>query len=205
MATILEELDVKLEFADLYKRIPLRRGPVPQERTHGVHQSGILTYIARKIKILGPDEKPEDEYPLIWALGQAWEEFCVSLYPEIDWQPGEMCKNEIWRSIDGINPHGLERLFDCSMTGPVIEEFKYTHKKVRCGQEFLDEWMWMHQGRGYCSALETIWVRWHVMYTRGDYKTFGPVYRRYLVEFTNKEIEQTEAMLVMNRDKVVSE
>lgn len=204
MPTLLEETDIKLDFADLAKRHPVVRphvngkSVVQAERAAGVHQSGVLQYIARAIKILKPDERDEEEYPLIWALGQAWEEFAASLYPEMEWQPGEVELNGIWRTCDGLNTADAPWL---DIDGePMLEEFKATYKRLRTGAEFLKEWMWMHQGRGYCSAYQVRLCRWHVFYVKGDYQTFGPVYRRYLVRFTDQEIEQTEAMLVKNRD-----
>lgn len=201
---LIEETEVKLELSDLLARTPIQRPKAPPHRSPGVHQSGVLAYIAHSIGILKPDEKDEEdasEYPVLWALGQAWEEFCVSLYPDVDWQPGEETRDGISGSCDGLS-------FWEDESTTRIEEYKFTFKKVKTGDEFLKDdamWMWRHQGRAYCKLYGPRVVRWHVCHVRGDYKAFGPVYKRYAVEFSDKEIDQTWSMLCNNRDKAVPE
>lgn len=204
MPTLLEETDIKLDFTDLLDRVPVSLKP--PSRPAGYHQSGILYAVGRTIpsvaKHLSPEGKFEEEYPLIWACGQMWEEFCVSLYPEIEHQPEidgvrALKKNDIWRSADGVV--SINSLARRLRKFNRLEEFKFTYAKVKTGAEFMDDWLKMHQGRGYCSGYGPDICRWHVLYVRGDYKVFGPVYRRFLIQFTRKEIEQTETMLVKNR------
>ena len=89
MPTLIDESVVSLEFVDLTARQPIARPTKPLSRAPGVHQSGIIKYIAEKIGKLKPGEPLEEEMPTLIALGYAWEEFAVSLYPEIVWQPGE--------------------------------------------------------------------------------------------------------------------
>jgi hypothetical protein len=76
-----------------------------------------------------------------------------------------------------------------------LEETKCTEKKLKSGEQFLEEWIWMHQGRAYCYAYGPRIVRWSIWYYRGDYKGSGPVCMQYLVKFTDQECEATWAML----------
>lgn len=188
MPRLISEQVVTLEMADLDRRVPIRRPEHTLERAKGAHQSDILRYIAHKIGKLKPGERDEGEYPTLWALGAAWEEFIVSFFPDMDWQPGEL-------TVDGIsvNADGIMSTDD----GPVLEECKFTFKGVRTGEEWLDEWLYQHQARAYCYCYGTRVVRWHVCHVRGDYKSFGPVYKRYVVEFSDVEVVQTWKMLTL--------
>ena len=62
--------------------------------------------------------------------------------------------------MDGIsvNADGITAQDD----KPVLEECKFTFKGVRTGEEWLDEWLYMHQARAYPYCYGTRVVRWHV-------------------------------------------
>lgn len=214
MPTLLDERVITLEFDDLSRRRPIARPTIPPRRADGLHQSGILAYIARKIGKLKPGEKLEEDMPTIFALGFAWEEWAVSLYPEIEWQPGERTVDGISVNCDGRSncrvplsdiPGSLLNDGCTEMTETQIEEFKFTFKACRTGPEFLSEWMWMHQGREYCYQYWARRERWHVMHVRGDYKSFGPVYKTYTVGFTDAEVGQTHQMLLTNMEAARAE
>lgn len=204
MPILLAEQIVSIEFSDLLTRTPILRPSRPPVRAEGAHQSDILAYVARKVGWLGPDERDEDEYPLVWAVGCAWEEWAASLYPDMEWQPGELTADGISVNADGLTADPLQ-----------IEEFKATWKS--CGvlnpdtlppaDYFLKEkkfQMWQHQGRAYCQLYGPRVVRWHVLHIRSDYKSFGPVYKTYTVEFTDAECQQTWSMLVRFRDEALA-
>lgn len=214
MPRLLEEVQIKLDRLDLHKRLRLSRLSTGKgllqvaERSKGVHVSGILKPLAVAAKQLKPGEVLEEELPVLWALGIAWEEFVCSLYPDMDYQPGELCRDGVWMTCDGINmlPHiGILASNDTWEDVAAIEECKLTFKKEKQGKDFLSEWMWMHQGRAYCAGYGPLLVRWHVCYLRGDYKVFGPTYWRYLVEFSEREVETTWNMLVANKGLAVPE
>jgi hypothetical protein len=220
MPTILEETDVSLERVDLNSRSPIhknvnQRGRVVEStRAKGMHLSGVLRYVAVESGLLKvAQEIDEEELPLRMALGLAWEEFAVSLYPEIDWQPGEVTEDGIAMNCDGLSQNikypsvnltgwqqhdPSERVQFHSSTQ--LEEFKLTWKKIRSGQEMLQEWYWMQQGRGYCWGYDARLVRWHVCYLNGDYRGSGPIYRRYLIQFSNAEVDSTRRMIEKHKD-----
>jgi hypothetical protein len=210
MPLLLERTEIGLEQLDVANRtLQLKHNKntgkieIPA-RSSGIHMSGILRPLgiaAKELKDWDRDGDGDDKtIPGLWTLGNAWEEYCASLYPDMDYQPGEVECDGIFMTCDGINVIG---------NNAIIEEFKFTTKKPRIEQEFLDEWMYMHQGRAYCygygdrgSAIRL--VRWHVMHIPG-WKYGPPTYWRYLVEFTEKEIRQTWAMLVNNKDAAEKE
>jgi len=135
-------------------------------------------------------ELDEQKIPLIWALGHAWEEFVASLYPEWIWQPGETSRVfgscRVYMNCDGLSP---------DPRGMTIEEAKYTSCAVRTGAEFLNDWLKIQQGTGYCLGYDAVFVRWHVLYNR---QPWNPVYKRFLVRFDDKDLRQTERMISAN-------
>lgn len=187
--------------AEIAARI-LSTGP----RTPGVHLSGITRHMALSTGLLKPfrvgstqdirnGEMDEEEMPLRMMLGMAYERWVAGLYPEMEWQPGELSKDGIVGSMDG---------FTIEDYGTVVDEFKLTWKSSY--QPFLSKknQLWLWQGMGYAHMMETRWVRWHVLYVNGDYRLGGcgePEYRKILVEFSQKELEGNWRRLVMNRDE----
>lgn len=218
---ILEEVEIKLEFSDMDRRVALPRLAAPDgfvaqhPRSAGVHMSGILKPLAISARKLKETEQLEEEYPLLWAMGVAWEEFCASFMSEADYQPGSICKDGIWMTCDAISVPDTIAGQPNTECRPVIEEMKYTTKSMRCSFPELakaanaklwqDEWMWLMQGKAYCVGYGAQIVRWHVLYSRGDYKVFGPRYVRYTCEFTEQELKQAWQMFVANKALAVPE
>lgn len=206
MPVIHEATEIKLERVDLGKRVPIarpvRKGQlVEPPRFAGIHLSGILRYVALAGGLMRAlQDLDEEELPLRMALGHAWEEFAVSMYPEIDWQPGELIEEGIAMTCDGISSIWAP----LPAPAPCLEEFKLTWKKVRSAEEMLDEWYWQQQGRGYCWGYGFNVVRWHCCYVNGDYRGSGPIYMRYLIEFSDSEVEKTGKMLLVNKERAVA-
>lgn len=206
MPVLLDESVVGFEFLDLAHRQPVARPTKPLSRREGVHLSGILKYIAERTGKLKQGEPLEEEMPTLIALGFAWEEFCVSLYPDIIWQPGEREVEGVAMNADGLSVIDINP--SCSNTAIQIEEFKLTFKSVFSGADFLKDprhWLWLMQGRGYCYGYGALTERWHVCHVRGDYKSFGPVYKTYTVRFSERELEQSWKMIINYRGKAVAE
>lgn len=219
MPKLIEQTDVTIEMRDLARRSPIvqpsdKRGHISlQPRSKGIHVSAVLRYCAIQAKILKPGDRLEEDLPLWMALGFAWEEFAASLYPEICWQPGEMERNGVYGTPDGISgftpkkgdsPKLIAREVARALKGEnqiAIEEFKFTRKKTRKGDEILDEWLWMQQLRSYCGFYSSTLSRLHVAYINGDYKPLEPKYMRYVILFTDAEIASTWAMIDKNKDK----
>lgn len=200
---LLEETEIRIEIADLAKRVSLVR-PVSQPRSKGWHLSGVLKYCAVQAKIMKPGEPLEEELPLMMALGIAWEEFAASLYPDMIWQPGEECRDQVYGTPDGISVMESPPGFDDDWLR--LEEFKFTRKKAKHGDDIFKDWMWMQQIRGYLGMSsiglgDTHIARLHVCYLNGDYKPQEAKYIRYLLCFTQEEIEKTWVMINKNKFK----
>jgi hypothetical protein len=193
---LLEEVEVKLEHLDLANRQVLRRPARQPERLAGIHLSGVLKYVINTSRMPGyllyaKECEAPAEYPLIWFFGVAWEEACVSLYPDCIWQPGAVVLDGVSMTCDGLSilPEGL-----------AVEEFKYTSCKRKSAADFQQDWLKMQQGRGYCAGYSANLCRWHVLWNN---QPWNPVYVRYLFEVTDKDVEDTRRMIVNNRDAAI--
>jgi len=203
MPILISETEVKLERADLDRRIVLARDVdpttgliVPPARRPGLHLSGLLKYIAEVSKVTARlQEIADEEYPLRWLMGHAVEEFLASLYPLMVWQPGEVVDPVI------MNPDGVS--FE-ELDGPneqVIEEFKHNRSKRYDGREFLTKkWLFKHQGMGYCLGYGARFVRWHVLYSM---EWPDPVYVKYLYQFTDEDLAGMRRIVDSNRDAAI--
>lgn len=203
MPTLIDETDVTLTQDDLLRRVHLPRQVdptthliVPPKRTPGLHLSGLIRYVAETSRITDRvKEIAAEEYPLAFAMGVAWEEFAVSLYPEIVWQPGEVDEPVIM-TCDGITVHD-----GTGKTGFILEEFKRSRAKKKPGHLFCcDKWAWMHQGMGYCIGYQTDLVRWHVLW---DMEFPQPIYTKYLVSFSVEELSNMRRMIDANKQAAI--
>lgn len=236
MAVLLEERTVRLELADLSARRPIARpggSAAPLPRASGWHASDLLRDIALEYGWIKPrsiddQESYPSDYPWRWAGGIMFEEYWFSFPPDpnsltgaapIDtiWQPGERTHDGISVNADGITTVAVEAggkyapFFPLgAVAGVIVEETKNTEKKVRTGEEFLGERMWLHQGRGYvlryvpdaevCGGV----ARWTVYHSRGDYAGLGPIVKQYVVGFGAAEIRNSWELLV-ERKRVLEE
>ena len=197
---MLRESEICLEFADLNRMMPKQRvSEAP--RSSGVHLSGVIKYILTAAKQLEPDEYSE-MMPLRMAVGMAWEAFIVQLWPDLVWQPGEICRDNIYGSPDGV-------------TGDCLEEVKATwmsrldrgaYGETPPPKRITDHKRWMLQVGGYLYMMGLTKVRMHVLWVNGDYRGSGPQYFTYLIEFTQAELERIwNNMILPNVDGAVAE
>lgn len=186
---------------------------VIHRRAPGIHLSGVIRHVAISQKILkGIDpvtgkwvgdedaELCEEDMPLRMALGMAWEEYAAPLYPEMNWQPGELSLDGVSGNPDGISisQPGVEPVPDWT---PIIEEFKCTWKSCRHG--ILAQKLWMWQGMGYAHMYGCLHVRFNILWVNGDYArggVGGPIYKRYLVEFTPLDLKNLWTMVLLNKN-----
>ena len=164
-------------------------------------------------------EDRDDEMPLRMAMGMAWEDWAVGLWPDMEWQPGELCRDGIYGSPDGrsilrlclkCGTPATEKMrefeLECPCGGeirgtPVIEEFKMTYKSAFT-HPILNETLWLYQGGGYCAMtqppdspmvtgyLPTEYVRLHINWLNGTYRPPSPVYATYLIRFEKEWTER---------------
>jgi hypothetical protein len=201
MPTLISETDVRLERSDLLRRIQLPRSVsadgfiVPPPRTPGLHLSGLLKYVAQKSKITSYiDQVSDEDLPIRWMLGVIFEEFAASLMPEMIWQPGEVT-DPVIMTCDGaqLDEDG----------NSVIKEFKFNRAKKYSGADLLKKkWLWMQQGLGYCLGYGPCRVEWNVMSVM---EWPDPVWTRYLVEFSDKELGDMRRMIEVNRAGAIAE
>lgn len=155
-------------------------------RSKGVHVQAVnraLGIAAGKLDDSDAEDFPFERftpevYPLMPALGVAWEELRASIYGEHElvWQPFELERDGIYGTPDGLlfDP---ERIWEC----------KQTTKKV---QPISGMWLYLKQGLSYCalSGLDT--VQYDVCFLLGDYsRPYRPIGMEYLVKFEEREIE----------------
>lgn len=199
---LLEEIEVQLQLSDLHNRSPLFQPHknnilTVRERAQIPHLMEILRRCAIDARILKPGEPLETDLPNRMMLGMAFEEFAASMYPEMIWQPGEQVTDGVAMNADGLSV--INRVADSVLA---VEEFKYTAKKIRTGAEILKERLYIWQMQGYCKGYNARLARLHVMYAYGDYgKRRDPVYMRYLIEFSEADVESTWALIRRCKDR----
>lgn len=207
----ISELGVEWAEINTRKRPPLN---TDTSRHKGVHLSGVIRHVAMglgklktfsKVNVGRRVEEVEDDeevIPIRMAMGLAWEEYVAGLMVDMEWQPGEMGKvakgksgkeQVVWMNCDGIKvveSKNGEELRIC--------EFKLTWKSIRgkgtTGEEFLDQWMWLAQGQGYCLAATDQFqtnvntVEYYIMWVNGDYMPPKPKFMKYVVQFGDGEL-----------------
>ena len=183
MPKLLDEKEIKLEWGDIDALVRKERQS-DMKRSSGVHLSGVIKYVLTTAGLL-TDEDISDEMPLRMAVGMAWEAFCVQLWPEMIWQPGECSRGGVIGSPDGI-------------TGSCLEEFKATWKSrleksetkgVRPPQKrIVEQRGWMMQIAGYLHMMGLTEARLHVLWVMGDYRGSGPQYVTYRLRFSPEEL-----------------
>lgn len=200
MPVLISETDVRLERTDMTRRIELKRDVsaqgwlVERPRTPGLHLSGLLKYVAQKSRIAARLAEIEDEeMPLRWALGHAWEEFAASLEPEMVWQPYEAL-TPVVMNCDGIvvNPDDL-----------LIKEYKFNRAKKYSGKDLIrKKWLFMSQGLGYCLGYGATRVEWNIL---SCMEWPDPIWTKYLIEFSQEEIDGMHNMIEINREGAIRE
>lgn len=201
MPKLLQETEIRLEWTDIDAMVPKERIS-SGKRSSGVHLSGVIKYVLEVAGLLDPDDLT-DIMPLRMAVGMAWEAFVVGLWPELQWQPGEQCRDGVYGSPDGI-------------TGDCLEEFKATWKSrldkseikgVRPpDKKITEQRMWMLQLAGYCHMMGLTRARLHVLWVNGDYRQSGPQYFTYLIEFTEAELSRVwNNMILPNIKEAIKE
>lgn len=148
------------------------------------HLTDILKRIGREFKLV-PEYSSDSgwELPLAAEIGFMWEEVLSRVMADRMckvWRPGEVEKDGIVGSPDGIgpDPEGLSPM--------VLEEYKVTWRSSK--NPPTAEWRWMAQVKGYCAMLDLTTVIMRIVYICGDYRGKGPTYRETRIEFTPYEI-----------------
>lgn len=190
MPTLISESEIKIEWTDILGRLRKVKPKGADERSAGVHLSGVIRYALTEAGLLTPDEA-SDEMPLRMAVGMAWEEWAVGLWPELRWQPGERELDGVFGSPDGLSAGGALAETDC------LEEFKATWKSRYNHGDVLKERIWLWQLSGYCKMMGLQYARLHVLWVNGDYRPPSPEYRTYVVGFSQAELDKFWSNVVL--------
>lgn len=176
------------------------RERVELPRTKGVqHVQAINRYLAiaaGKLKE-DPDSFPAfgpNLYPLLPALGVAFEDLWASLFTEDEllWQPGEMERDGIYGTTDGL-----------MLDSGAIAECKLNYKKHK---PVTEDWLYMRQGMAYAALNDIDLVEYHVCWCLSNYnRPYTPLYDVTLVEFSRSERETWFERMLAVKDKVTPE
>lgn len=227
---VIETKQIGLQLSDLriQQRVAFEKGfPEPRPRSKGVHLSGVLKYIATTTGMLascGDGQDFEEDFPLRMALGMAVESWFQALWPAMNWQPGEVELDGVVGSPDGytdeyaykdsrlVSTLNVEYL---ATILALIDEFKLTYKSSRDRHKNITaEWLWMRQLMSYVFMWSQMYGqklnhgRLHVVWLNGAYEKFKfgePSYCTYLIEFSDRELEENWRMVVASRDKAIAE
>lgn len=208
MPKLIEKRLINVEWSDIEGRTKHRRPKSASVRSSGHHLMGIVRYALTGAGLLKTYAAAEDEelMPLRMAMGMAWEDWSVGLWPDLVWQPGELKLDNVFGTPDGRSmlsiaggPEGSGD-FDCS------EEFKCTWKSSGKWKDVTDVIIWMWQLAGVCKMSGTNYARLHVFWVMGDYRGSGPQYFTYLLHFTQDELDKFWRNIILaNRDKAPRE
>lgn len=205
MPTLLSTQQIAIEWADLDKWQQIKQPKSARKRSSGVHLSGVLDYAIVQSGLMNKQEIDTEEMPLRMAVGMAWENWVVGLYPDMVWQPGEWESCGVYGTPDGLSIDYEHIVNGLSRT--VVEEFKCTWYSMNKWKNILDAKRYIWQLCANCKALNTTYARLHVLWINGDYKDHrGPHYRTYLIQFSVPEINTFWANVIMkNKDKSQAE
>lgn len=204
MPTLISENEIRLEWPDV-NEWGLRTHKI-HKRSKGVHLSGVIKYVLTTSGLLAADEEEQasaGDVPslalsarlLRMFVGMCWEAGVVGLWPEIDWQPGQVALDGVTGSPDGI-----------TRSTKTLEEFKATWKSSHTRPDITKEKLWMWQLMGYCKMLGLLRARLHVLWLNGSYRPPSPRYVTYLIEFTQAELDKFWAnVIVKNKEHAIPE
>lgn len=200
MPKLIEEAEIRLNWSDIANRVRRPKPKHVERRSSGVHlKSGIIEPVLRSSGLLTKiDEEDLDKsnMPIAVAVGLAWEDWVVGLWPLMKCWPGEI-------SLDGVigTPDGR--------TKNTLEEIKCTWCSRRTyGADITQSRAWMWQLAGYLKMMKLVRTRLHVLWACGDYKQGppSPAYHTYLLEFSQMELDRFWVNVVLpNRERAPRE
>ena len=156
------------------------------ERSEGLHLTPIIYDIAIKLGIMKPSSDSEDGKAEFFERGFIFEDLLSHVFAtRMALRIGEITLDGITGSPDGLG-EWESRL--------VVEEYKCTSKSL--SRPIEDNWMWVTQVKAYCHMVGVPKAIMRVLYVAGDYKPPFPQYRAYLMEFSQRELEENWSMIV---------
>lgn len=202
------------------------------DRTPGVHVSGLIRKMAAQYGILKKKWIPDPEDislvevegdGAVWwetldqdskvrmAIGMAWEQWYLPQLSHVVYQPGEMCVEGVYMTIDGQSVDQdrdvvvAERGLYAHSRGArhryvlAVHEVKTTSKSINTVGDLSDpitNWLWLTQTKAYCKAMGCRVCYLHILYLYGDYSyPMRPKLHLWRITFTQDEIEATWASI----------
>ena len=183
---ILELKEDEFLLFNVFPRRPEGQDPV---RTKGVHLTDVIRDLmetAQMMKTASGSTWVQSDLELAGEIGFMWEEvLSEALKERLPCRIGEMGLDGITMSPDGVEMEEDE---------PILSEYKVVWASSR--RSPVDNFKWMCQVKGYCKALGMTKVRMYILYINGDWKPPKPQYKRFLVTFTQLELDETWEMLL---------
>lgn len=162
-------------------RMPIIGSGVP--RSEGLHVTDIIRDIEERFTRRPTPAGGEWDLELAGELGFMFER---QMEAEIDAvRPGEV-------ELDGISmsPDGIEEIDGDTR----LVEYKVTWRSIK--KDPTETPKWLMQTKAYCHALGLDTAVFHILYLCGNWKPPSPIYRQYIIWYTQQELQENWDMLV---------
>lgn len=188
--------------------ISLTLPPSKTPRTPGQHVSGIIRCLATETGILKPEwaeelslldarEITDPTAILRIRIGLAWEEHYIPNLGDVIDHPGEIEAEGVYMSPDGESVSVIITDTHDQRWELIIHEVKATYKSMNTVGDLSGQWMWLSQIKAYCKAKGTLFAMLHVLFLCGDYTyPIKPVLKKWLIEFTQQEVDDNWQLLM---------
>jgi hypothetical protein len=168
-------------------------------RTPGLHVSEIIKSICVELDpkrfTADSDKLPWNKFESGFSFERVLEMAFMSRRDGI-FRPGEIVKDGVIMSPDGIDPDGSSFSFGVNDDW-ILEEFKFTWMSDFDCPHHAKFWHWLVQMKAYAFALETLKARLRVLFVNGDYRDgYKPSYKVWDILFTYEELQENWAMLM---------
>lgn len=161
-------------------------------RSPGLHLSQVIAELneARGNAYAPAEERTRQIY---FSVGFMWEEIIARIIRDTAIKrsngnlvrPGELHSHGITMSPDALD-----------LSDYTLEEYKATWLSSSNDIEGPRFWHWLIQLKCYCWALAARRARLRVLFVVGDWRGSGPQTKAWQFDFTDREVEETWAMVV---------
>ena len=163
----------------------------PSPRSPGLHLSQIYWDLAKSAGLLGENDFTEEELAFYKAGGFLWEHcFKLALLEAFAdasvFRPGEFTRDGIIGSPDGLRLEPF-RLVELKCTWQSSRKLDQLEKY---------RWVWLAQIKSYCWMTGANQCELHVFCVCGDWRPPVPATRSFLLEWSDRELQENWAMIV---------
>ena len=160
-------------------------------RSPGLHLSTVIRVMEQALH--GPRKPSGWMMDETREVGFIWEDL-LSLVLAQRQVPEPLRPEEI--VVDGIamSPDGIG-LWEGHV---VLEEYKCTWASIN-NRSPDTHWPWLVQSKSDCRAIHVNQVIFRILDLMGDYKGSGPLYRAYLLTYTDRDLEENWQMVLNHK------